>query len=166
MKSIHVRHLLKFLHTLSTIGITGGVAAYIILLATAPDPLSLEEYAAVRRGIERIAKWMLMPSLVIVLTSGLLAIAAHAPYMRARWAWLKAALGLSMFEGTLSGIQGPAEFGAAITERAMRGEVDPARVPEMLHDEWRTLWFILALSAANVALAIWRPRLRRRGAEA
>jgi len=160
---IHLKRLLKFLHTMSTIGLTGGVAAYIILLIGAPDPLSLEEYAAVRHGIERIAKWMLLPSLAIVLASGLLAIAAHEPYMRARWAWLKAALGLSMFEGTLSGIQGPAEHGAAVTARALTGALDPARVPELMRDEWGTLWFILTLAAANVALAIWRPRLRRRG---
>ena len=159
-----MQRLLKFLHTIAAIGLTGALAAYIILLASAPDPLSVGEYATVRHGIERIATWLLLPSLLLVLTSGLLSIAAHPPYMKARWAWVKAALGLSMFEGTLVGIQGPAEHAATITARAAAGEIDPARVPELLHDEWRTLWFILALAIVNVALAIWRPRLRRRGA--
>ena len=160
-----MKRVLKLLHTLAAIGLTGALAAYIVLLATAPDPLSLEAYAAVRHGIERIGTWLLLPSLLVVLTSGLLSIAVHRPYMKARWAWLKALLGLSLFEGTLVGIQGPAEHAAAVTAKAVAGEIDAARVPELLHDEWRTLWFILALAVINVVLAIWRPRLRRRGGD-
>lgn len=158
-----MKRLLKFLHTLGAIGLTGALAAYIILLGTAPEPSSLAEYATVRQSIAAIGKWLLLPSLLIVLTSGLLAIAAHTPYLNARWTWLKAVLGLSMFEGTLVGIQGPAEHAATITDKALAGAIDPARVPELLHDEWRTLWFILALALANVAIAIWRPRLRWKG---
>ena len=138
----------------------GALACYIILLGTAPEPTSLAAYASVRQGIAAIGKWLLLPSLVIVLASGLLSIAAHRPFMSARWTWLKAVLGLSMFEGTLVGIQGPAEHAAIITNKALIGELDPGRVPELLHDEWRTLWFILGLAVVNVVLAIWRPGLR------
>lgn len=155
-----MKRLTKFLHTLSAIGLSGGIAAYIILLSTAPEPQSLEAYAAVRHGIERIASWMLLPSLVIVICSGLLSLAVHRPFMNARWAWVKAAFGLTMFEGTLRGIQGPAEHGAAVTARALAGEIEVDRVAALMTDEWNTLWFLLCLAAVNVVLAIWRPRLR------
>ena len=156
-----MKRFLKFLHTLAAIGLTGALATYIILLGTAPEPSSLAEYAAVRQGIAAVGTWLLLPSLLVVLSSGLLSIAAHRPFLEARWAWVKALLGLAMFEGTLMGIQGPAEHAVSITGKALAGDIDPARVPDLLHDEWRTLWFILALAVANVALAIWRPGLRK-----
>ncbi len=157
-----MKRLLKFLHTVATIGLTGGLACYIVLLATAPEPITVDGYAALRAGIAAVCKWLVLPSLVVVLTSGLLAIAAHRPYQGARWAWLKAALGLAMFEGTLGGVQGPAERGAVIAAQAAAGEIDPQAMAGLIGDEWNALWFILGLSIANVAIAIWRPRLKRR----
>ena len=99
---------------------------------------------------------------LVVLATGLLAMVVHRPYLDARWAWLKAALGLAMFEGTLGGIQAPAERGAALSARAAAGEVDPGALVAMINDEWNAMWLILALSLANVGIAIWTPRLKRR----
>jgi len=44
-------------------------------------------YAAVLQGIASITQWLLIPSLAIVLISGLLAIAANDAYKNAAWAW-------------------------------------------------------------------------------
>ena len=43
---------------------------------------------------------------------------------------------------------------------AMNGEIDPATLSGLIHDEWVAMWTVLALAVANVVLAIWRPRFR------
>jgi hypothetical protein len=152
---------LKALHQIGGIGLAGSLAACIVLVATAPTD-SLAGYAAVRRGIAAISQWILVPSLAIVLVSGLLAIAANRAYHDAGWAWIKALLGIVMFEGTLITISASARRAAELSALAAAGEGDPAQLAEVLRTEWGSLWLILALSIANVLLAVWRPRILRR----
>jgi len=159
MIRVMARRILKILHELGAIGLTGALAAYMILLATAPDD-SLAEYAAVRRGIEAISGWLLVPSLMLTLVTGLLAIAAYSPFQNAWWVWIKAALGFPMFEGTLITIDATAQHAAALSARAVAGEADPALMADLLAAEWRSLWLILALSIAQTVIGVWRPRMR------
>ncbi|MEM1092374.1 MAG: hypothetical protein AAF736_15380 [Pseudomonadota bacterium] len=153
-----LKRLLKFLHTASAVGLAGGLAAYMIILAYGPTPESLPEYTALRQALAVVSKWLLMPSMVGVLVTGLLAMAAHYPYMEAPWVWAKAVSGILVFEATLGSIDAPAQRAAATTAKAMAGEIDAAEVAALMHNEWGAWWMVLALSAANVALAIWRPR--------
>ncbi len=120
---------MKALHELGAIGMMGSMAAYLVLVATAPTD-SLEGYASVRRGIDFVCRWILVPSLLVTLVSGLLSIAFTEAYKNAGWAWFKAALGIIMFEGTLLTIQ------ASATRAADRGaRTDPAhRVEQPLAD--------------------------------
>ena len=152
---------LKALHQIGGIGLAGSLAACIVLVATAPAD-SLVGYAAVRQGIAAISQWLLVPSLAIVLVSGLLAIAANRAYHDAGWAWIKALLGIVMFEGTLIAVSASARRAAELSALAAAGEGDPAQLAEVLRTEWGSLWLILALSIANVLLAVWRPRILRR----
>ena len=152
---------LKALHQIGGIGLAGSLAACIVLVATAPTD-SLAGYAAVRQGIAAISQWILVPSLAIVLVSGLLAIAANRAYHDAGWAWIKALLGIVMFEGTLITISASARRAAELSALAAAGGGDPAQLAEVLRTEWGSLWLILALSIANVLLAVWRPRILRR----
>lgn len=157
-----MRRTLKFLHSIAAIGMTGALAAHLILLSVSPEPTSLEAYAAMREGIAAIARYLLLPSLGLVLFTGLLALGMHTPFHNAGWAWVKAAMGLWIFQGTLKGIQGPAEKAASVSARALSEEIDPQVLQELMRTEWGSLWLILALAIANVAIAIWRPRLGRR----
>lgn len=152
--------ILKTLHEIGAVGVVGSFAAYIVLVATAPTQ-SLVAYAAVREGIAAIAKWLLVPSLGVVLISGLLAIAANRAYANAAWAWVKALLGVSMFEGTLLTVGAGARHAAELSAAAAAGQSDPAQLAEVLHSEWSTLWVLLSLSIVNILLAVWRPRLTR-----
>lgn len=158
-----MRRALKFLHTMSAIGIAGGMAAYMLVLASAPEVASLEAYANVRQSLAVVSKWLILPSMLVVLVSGLLAIAVHYPFAEAPWVWAKALSGIVVFKAALLSVDGPAQRAAEVSARAMAGEIDAARLASLMHDEWGSFWMLLALSAANVALAIWRPRFGVRG---
>jgi hypothetical protein len=160
-----VARWLKALHELGAIGVMGALGACLVLLISAPQD-SLEGYAAIRRGMDAIARWMLVPSLAIVLVSGLLSIAANRVYMDAGWAWIKALLGLAMFEGTLLNIQGTGRKVMELSQAALAsGQTDAEALAPLLRTEWLGLWTMFALSFVNVVLAVWRPRLRRRRPE-
>ncbi|MGA0705487.1 MAG: hypothetical protein ACO3Q7_08640 [Steroidobacteraceae bacterium] len=160
------RKLLKVLHELGGIGVIGALACCLVLVATAPVD-SLAGYAAVREGIHAITRWVLMPSLLAVLVSGILALVLTPAYMEARWAWLKAVLGLAMFEGTLLTVQATSrDLAAMATEALASGVPDAEAVAPLLRTEWRGLWTMLVLSLLNVLLAVWRPRFRRRSRDA
>jgi len=157
-----VKRAMKLLHVLGAVGLAGALAAHLVLLASAPAPLAAGEYAAVRAGILAIGTWVLLPSLLLVLTSGLLAIAVHGPFREARWVWIKAVLGLAMFEGTLAVVQGPSQRAAELAQKAAAGTVEPAVLADTVSGEWRGVAFILVLALANVILGVLRPRLARR----
>jgi hypothetical protein len=102
-----------------------------------------------------------VPSLAITLITGLAAIAANDVYINAGWAWAKALLGISMFEGTLLTIGGSARRAAELSALAAEGQGDPAMLAEVIRTEWGGLWIMIALSIANIVLAVWRPRFHR-----
>lgn len=156
------RRLLKALHILGAIGFMGGLAAILVLVAnTAVEPTA--SFAAVRNGIALINKWLLTPSLLIVLVSGLLAIAATNAYKDAGWAWMKALLGVVTFEGTLLTIVGNGRKAAEQAAAAVSGQPDAmTQVAALLRTEWGAAWLMLGLGFVNIVLAIWRPRFTRR----
>lgn len=155
-----LRKLLKALHEVGAIGTMGSFAASIVLLATAPAK-SPVAYAAVLQGIASIAKWLLVPSLALVLVSGLLAIAANDAYKNAAWAWMKALLGIGTFEGTLLTVGASARHAAELAALAASGHGDPIQMAQVLRTEWGGLWILSALALTNIVLAVWRPRLYR-----
>lgn len=157
-----MKKILKSLHTVGSVGITGAVAAHLVLLTALPGLATVAEAAALRTGIAAVATWLLLPSLLLVLVSGLLAIAAQPAFGSAGWVWVKVALGLVIFEGTLVSVQRPAERNLDYTLQAVAGKIDAAELEAMLHSEWGALWVILAVCIANIILGIWRPRLVRR----
>jgi hypothetical protein len=149
---------LKALHEIGAIGTLGSFAACIVLLTTAPTT-SPVGFAAVMQGIASISKWLLLPSIAIVLLSGLLAIAANEAYMNAAWAWVKALLGLGTFEGSLLTVGASARHAAELSALAVSGRGDPAQLAQFLRTEWGGLWTLTALAFVNIVLAVWRPRL-------
>jgi hypothetical protein len=152
--------LLKTLHELGAVGVLGSLASCLVLVATAPTH-SPVGYAAVRESIAALAKWLLVPSLGVVLVSGLLAIAANRAFHNAGWAWVKALLGISMFEGTLLTISASARRAADLAALAASGQADPAQLAAVVRTDWGGLWLLISLSVANILLAVWRPRFGR-----
>lgn len=143
----------KALHELASIGFGGALAACLVINLMA-NRASQTEFAAARQVFAAIAEYVLIPSMAIVVISGLIALAVTRGYMDAGWAWVKALLGLSVFEATLL-IVGSGRQQAALAAAA----ADPALLDSLLRSERNTLWLLIALSVVNVVLAVWRPRL-------
>jgi len=112
--------------------------------------------------MDRIARWILLPSLGLTLVSGLLAMAAVPAYHGAGWVWAKLATGVLTFEGSLMAIQGPVQSlaeEAAMSATASAAYVIPPDQMDALHGSLVTL---MAVAVVNIALGIWRPRKRVR----
>jgi hypothetical protein len=147
------RRGLKILHELAAIGVGGGLAACLTINLTV-SLSSAADYVVARQAIAAISRYVLVPSLAVVLVTGLLAIAATRGFHDAGWAWVKALLGLSVFEATLVTVgatREQADLAAAAT--------DPSLLASLLHSERNTLWLLIGLCVANVVLAVWRPKL-------
>jgi hypothetical protein len=150
---VWTRRGLKALHEVAAIGIGGGLATCLVIDLVVPQE-SAADFVAARLVVASISRYVLLPSLAVVLVSGLLAIAATRGYRDAGWAWVKALLGLSVFEATLTTIgasRDPAEMAVIAA--------DPELLASWLHSERATLWLLLALCLVNVVLAVWRPKL-------
>jgi hypothetical protein len=139
----------------------GAMASLLVLLSVAPPPTSLAAYSSIRGAMGAIATWIFFPSLGLTLIAGLLAIAYSWVYQNAGWVWLKAASGILIFESGFVGVLGPMQEEAERSARALAGEIDPSTLAQSLVAERNTLWILLAVSAANIVLGIWRPRIVR-----
>ena len=148
---------------MGAIGLMGAMACLLVLMSLAPPPSSLAGYAMMRGAMAEIGKWIFLPSFALTLIPGLLAIAVNGAFHNAGWAWVKAASGILIFMGGLHALA-PIQEEARRSAAALAGEVDPATITGPSVEEQGTLWMLLAVSTANVALGIWRPRLTRIGA--
>lgn len=156
-----MRRALKLLHTLASCGLIGGLACYAVILLYAPQDTPAA-YADARQAIQAISNYILLPSLAVALVSGLLAMAVHTPFQDMRWVWIKALLGIGMFEATLAIIGSKADYAAKVSREIAAGAAKSNELAAALASEWNSLFAILVLSVANVVLGIWRPRLAKR----
>ena len=161
--SVFMRQALKFLHSCSSAGIIGGLLAYMLVLLKSPQETA-QQFADMRVTIEAICNLILIPSLALALVTGLLAMAVHRPFQERRWAWVKALLGIGMFESTLAITQSKAAYATNLAKKILAGEAESGALQAALGSEWTTLWAIMAISLANVALGVWRPKLQGRKA--
>jgi uncharacterized membrane protein len=153
-----MRRLLKFLHSLASCGLIGALAAYAILVVLAPQDTP-QAYAAMRQTVVALASWLLLPSMGLALFTGLMAMAVHYPFAQTRWAWMKALLGLGIFEATLGLIQAKAVAAADTALDITAGKAQPGALETIVSNEWMSLAILMALSLAQVALGVWRPSL-------
>lgn len=149
-----MRRFLKFLHTAVGAGLMGAVAALAAALMAGHTAQSTPETLAVLRAMSNIAAWIIGPSLVLTVMSGLLAMVVTPAFQDAGWVWAKAATGILLLQAGLHVIGPIQEETKHIAEGA-----DGASVARLVDAEINTLWLLLAVSVANIALGVWRPRL-------
>ncbi len=157
-----LRRSLKLLHILGAVGLAGGLGAYMLVLGAGPAPEAVSEYAALRQSLAMLSKWLILPSLVAVVLSGILSMAVHHPFQDKGWVWAKLLADLLIFESTLATVDGPARRALDIAERARLGEIDAAAMMLEINDRWGAWWVLLTIFLLNVVLGIWRPRFSRR----
>ncbi len=133
----------------------------MLVLIKAPQATA-QQYADLRAVIEAICNFVLVPSLAVCLVTGLLSMAVHRPFQEKRWAWVKALLGIGMFEATLGITQSKAHTALVLAQKIAAGEAEQAALATAIHSEWTALWAIMGISLANVVLGVWRPRLKPR----
>ena len=148
----------KALHEIGGIAFGGALLACLVINLAA-DRAAAAEFAAARQLFAAIARYVLIPSMGLVVVSGLFALAATRGYMGARWAWVKALLGLGLFEATLLVV------GSSTRHDELAGAIaagNAAVVESLLRAERWTLLLLLAIGVVNVLLAVFRPRLGAR----
>ena len=150
-----LRRLLKVLHTLGAVGFMGGMAALAVVVVGAPAAAQGAGYAPLTAAMAKVAAWVVGPSMVVTVVSGLLAMAANPAFYEAGWVWVKAATGILVLEGGLH-VLGPIQEEAKRAASALAG--NPENVARLMTSEANTLWVLIAVSAANIVLGVWRPR--------
>lgn len=157
-----MRRFLKFAHEVGTVGLMGAGATQLVL-SLHSDGMEPAALLTVREAILAISEWILLPSLMIVLVSGLLAMAAHPTYARAGWALIKLATTAVVLEGTLLAVQGPAQTAVVVAREIAAGDTSAyATMANIVRHERGGLGVLLFLSVANIALAVWRPKWKRK----
>lgn len=157
-----MRKFLKFVHTLGSVGLTGALFVQFLMLQNMPPVEALAEYATARGQMAVVAQWLLFPSLALVLVGGLLSMAWTDAYHGAGWVWMKLVLGVTVFEGTLIAVQGPAKREAARATEALAGQFDPLLLGVTASAEYKSTLVILMVALINIVLGVWRPKFGRR----
>ena len=156
-----MRKLLKFGHSMTAITFLGSVVSLWVLHHYLPPPEeALEIYVAERQMMERVATLVMMPSLLLTLLFGLASFAAVPGYNVAPWAWGKLISTVLMLEGSLLGIQSPIKREAELGTIALTDITLVSELALKLDAERGSLVIIGLVAIANVALGIWRPKLR------
>lgn len=155
-----LQRLSKFLHEIASAGLLGGVAAQLvfILLARREAPALA---VVLRRAVVHLADWVLYPSVLALVFTGILSTYISRSLRNALWVWAKIGLGVPLVEVSLGPLRGGARDVAALLARTAAGKPDAEAMADALHREWAGLWMVVVLSAINIALAVWRPRILR-----
>lgn len=155
-----MRKAVKFLHTLASCVFVGALLAHALLLAVPPAQGS---FAGTRAVIGMLGGWLLLPSLAVVTTSGLIAMAVHHPFQQFRWVWTKAVLGFPLFLATLH-LQSMTGSAATLAARLPPGAGPSPALSAEIAQEGPVLAIVVILAVAQIVFGVWRPRLALRPA--
>lgn len=144
---------------MAAIGIGGAMAALLAMLAVLPEPSDMAAYASARAMMLAIANYLFLPSLVLVLISGMFSYAFTPAYLNSGWAFMKLISGVVLFEGGLVAISGPMRREAERAAQALSSGEPLTTASATMGSETFAICVMGSVVIANVALGIWRPRL-------
>lgn len=152
--------LMKLLHLVAAFGFVGATAATLLLSLTADDS-NASAFAVARRAVLTVAQNLGLPSLVLLVLTGMLLTMRHPALVEARWVWAKALIGLLVGGIALLVVQPGVMRAAALAEMVLQGSMSVGPLDAAVRTERIGAAINLALSLTAAALAVWRPRLGR-----
>lgn len=159
------KNLIKLLHYASLVGLAGGIIVSLVL-ADAIDVTSPSATASIHAAIALICGALVVPSMVVMLLTGMLLVVARPHLIGARWVWAKAALGLVTGGVILLALQPAVKAAAAMSATGALGDAAPGPLTSVVASEHAAAWWTLGLVFLAMVLAVWRPRLGRPTARA
>lgn len=151
-----MRNMLRWLHLIAGAGFMGAVAASLLIAARA-DAMSPTAFASARQMIDFIGSYLALPSLTVLVVSGMLLVAARPVWMEARWVWTKAFLGALIGTLFLVCVQPAFNQAAALSSSALSSPSFNA-LQSAVQAGWTYGTAVLVLALAASAIAVWRPR--------
>lgn len=150
--------VVKVIHFLGLVGFVGGLAASAVLTGFA-DQAPPGVLAALRLAIAEVGESLVVPSLILVIVSGMLLVVARPTLVHARWVWAKAVIAVLMAVISLAVVQPGVRRAAVLASEAALGT--PVRDAMVLATSAESLggMAVMLLALAALVLAVWRPRL-------
>lgn len=164
MMRLGMKPLLKFLHLVAAIGFAGGLAVSMLLAATV-DESTGTSFAAGRRAISTVASTVTLPSLVLLVVTGMLLMIRQPVYFESRWVRAKAVIGALAAGTMLLAVQPAVTRMDGLAQMAVQGQPVLGPASSALRFELIGGAACLVLCLLAVALAVWRPSLGWRGGE-
>lgn len=152
------RNLAKLLHYAGLVGLAGGILVSLVLGVTV-DATSPSGAATVHAAIAHVGGAVVVPSLVIVLLTGMLLVVSRPQFISARWVWVKAALGIATGAVVLLMLQPAVNAAATVAIGGAEGGRAMVPLSEVVQGEHFAAYLALVLVALAAVVAIWRPRL-------
>lgn len=154
------KNLIKLLHYASLVGLAGGVIVSLVLADTI-DATSPSATAGMHAAIALICGGVIVPSLVMMLLSGMLLVIARPRLIAARWVWAKAALGVVTGAVILLALQPAVKAAASMAATGALGDAPLGPLAAVVASEHAAAWWILGLILVAMVVAVWRPRFGR-----
>jgi hypothetical protein len=160
-----MRHPLKFIHTVATATLVGALALQLLMAWRYTPGLAGGDALAIsaRQVMADVSRWVLVPSLAVVVVSGLLLMGLNKTFSSAGWVWIKAMIGLLLIKGVIS-INDPAarDIAALVGPGSIAANADAlAELARLTRMEWLGGWLALLLAIAAIGVGVWRPRFSR-----
>lgn len=159
------KNLIKLLHYTSLVGLAGGILVSLVLADTV-DATSPSATASIHAAIALICGALIVPSMIVMLLTGMLLVVAKPHLIGARWVWVKAVLGLVTGAVILLALQPAVNAAASISATGALGEAAPGPLANVVASEHAAAWWTLGLVLVAMVIAVWRPKFGRPAARA
>jgi hypothetical protein len=154
------KNVIKLLHYASLVGLAGGILVSLVLADTI-DATSPSATASMHAAIALICGALIVPSMVVMLLTGMLLVVARPHLIGARWVWAKAALGVVTGAVILLALQPAVKAAASMAATGARGDAPLGPLAAVVASEHAAAWWILGLVLVAMVVAVWRPQFGR-----